>query len=262
MIEIIFVTIPRWHCIDLVLKNLELASKPEDTQILAIISGDDKYAWYVEERLNKIFKKVRIYRTPDNPVEHDAIRLNHDVNQKKIENIYKAYRYALSNIDHSADYYWIIEDDTLFPLDTCNRYLGLMEGLNADIISGISYYWHEEMQRNFWNLEMTRLFGEGDTSTEYSSKITPMQVQKNGVVRLGATGLGNVLVRRKAFEGWECQYNAGQGADIDYFIYAYKNNFVAYGVWDIFLPHITKYENGDINILGRLDKSLIPIINR
>ena len=262
MIEVIFITMERWHCIDLVLRNMELAKKPKDTQILTVISGSNEYFNYVNGRLEKIFYKVKVVRNYETGVEHDEIRKEKEANEKKTNNIFNAYRLALSNRDHSADYYWIIEDDTLFPLDILNRYQAIMAGFYADIVSGVSYYWHKEMLRNFWNIEVTKIFPD-DTCQEISCNISSMKQQNKGIIELGATGLGNVLIRSRAFKGWEPQYRIIEhGADIDFFAYAKINGFRAYGIWDIYLPHITKYENGDIAILGRLDKSLIQVINK
>ncbi len=259
MIEIIFPCIERRHCIDIVLKNMERAYKPEDTQILSIISGSDEYIEYVRERLNKIFKKVRIFKNWVHGIEHDEIRKDPKVTATKTSNVFDVYRIALSNVDHSAEYYWIIEDDTLFPLNVLRTYQNVMAGFDADAVSGISYYWHDEMKRNFWNLNATSVFPDDDTCKEVTLSLSDMKPKEHGVVRLGATGFGNVLIKRGAFLGWEPQYKRMCGADIDYFAYLEMNGFKAYGIWDVYLPHITKYENGDMAILGRLDKSLIPL---
>jgi len=271
-VEILFPTIERWHCIDLILKNMELANKPKNTQILCVCAGSDKYKNYVKRNLEKIFKKVNFIENPDEGIEHDKLRSvskgekdwTNEINIKKIENVYKTYSLAKENIDKDVDYYWFIEDDTLFPLDIFNRYFNLLKGLKADIITGVSYYWHEfgVSPRNFWNLEVTKVFGEDDNSSEFTFNITPMNKQDEGVVKLGASGLGNVLAKKEVILEWQPQEhtNIGSGADISFFYNAYLKGFIAYGVWDIYLPHITKYENGDIAILGRIDKSLIPLL--
>ena len=50
-IQMIFLTIPRWHCIDLVLKNIELAAKTGvELSLVLVVSGGDTYFKYVTQR--------------------------------------------------------------------------------------------------------------------------------------------------------------------------------------------------------------------
>jgi len=210
MIEILLPMIERWHCVDWVLKNIELAEKPEDIQILCVITASDKYVEYVKKKLDKIFDKVRIIRKDDFAIEHDELRRRYysvktncnpdKIREEKLRSVYRTYQKIVDNVDTEADYYWFIEDDTLFPLDIYSKYMNLIRKLRADIITGVSYYWHtkENRCRNFWNLEVTRTFGEKDTSNEVALNVTPIQAQTVGIIRLGATGLGNVISKKEA----------------------------------------------------------------
>jgi|TARA_Y100000310_G_scaffold26154_2_gene24960 hypothetical protein len=274
MIEILFPTIERWHCIDSVLDNMGRADIPEDIQILTAITAGDEYAEYVTKRLNNIFPKVRMIRMEGDGIDHDKLREEYyekdekpkhrDIRQKKLEKVYKTYNTLVEAADPDADFYWFMEDDTLFPLDTYNRYRKAMEYIDADIITGISYYWHtmENHDRNFWNMECTRVFGDRDTSDETTFKLTMMRPQEKGLVQLGASGLGNVFCKAHTVRSWapKMYQNIGSGADISFFFNAYKNGYKAFGMWDLYLPHITKYSGGDIEIRGRIDKSLIPLL--
>ena len=268
MIEIIFPTIERWHCINLILKNLELAMKPKDIQILSVISGSDRYADYVEKRLRSVFKVVKIVRKDEEGIEHDVIRKSGFKPKEvgtKLQQVYTTYELALKNIDKDADYYWFIEDDTLFPLDIFRQYKTLLDNLNGDIITGISYYWQsDKYSRNFWDIQTRRVFPKEDCCNENTFGLSKedMPFQKEGVVRLGASGLGNVLAKKQTVLDWIPQIYArvGSGADVSFFHNAQKKGYVAYGVWHIHLPHITIFEDGGIEIRGRLDKSLIPLV--
>jgi hypothetical protein len=271
MIEIIFPTIPRWHCIDLILENLRLAEKPEDIQILCIASGDKKYTEYIETKLKKIFKKVRIVLTNNSFIEHDQLRgINNDmasgkIYSDKLQNVYKTYQIAVDNIDKSADYFWFIEDDTLFPLNTYSRYMGELERLKGDIITGISYYWDttNKITTNFWKVDFVKTFGENDTSNEKTILLTLIN-EKKGVVKIGASGLGNVIAKKDIVLSWQPRkyLSLHSGADISFFINAIHKGFKAYGMCELYLPHITKYSNNDIEIRGRIDKSLIKLLNK
>jgi len=265
MIEILIPTIPRYHCIDLFLENLRLADKPKDTQILVCISGnDEKYTHYVQREIIKIFGKnrSRFIKYEEGGIEHDQVRGKEsgEKNQKKILNIYNVYNLLHLSADKRADYYWIMEYDTLFPLDTYQRYFDILTGLNGDIVTGCSYYWHIYKKRNFWNLNKTRVFPEGDNCDDCSWSVSDMEPKEQGVVKLGATGLGNILVKSNCFKTWYPLAKIREGADISFFIHAAEQGYTAYGIWGLYLPHITKYENGDIEILGRINKSLINII--
>lgn len=275
--EIIFPTIERWHCVDLILRNLEEAERPDPLQILTCISGGQEYAAYVTKRLKDIVgaENLRVIRKQSG-YDHDALReeyydlpenqrpMKRDIRTKKLEEVYDTYQRIVDQADPNVDYYWFIEDDTLFPLDVLSRYKRLMEAKNADIVTGISYYWHTGMnhERNFWHLAISEVF-PGEESSETTFSLAKMNNQESGIVKLGATGLGNVLCKREAVEKWKPKMytDIGSGADISFFLCAKKHNLSAYGAWGIYLPHITKYANGDIEVRGRIDKSLIPIIN-
>lgn len=265
--EIIFPTIERWHCIDMVLKNIEAANKPENCQILCVVNASDEYITYVKAKLINIFgeSKVRIVRNTDVTIEHSDLRKDKFASSiAKTEAVYRTYQLARDNVDETVDYYWIIEDDTLFPLDIYDKYFALLFGLKADIITGVSYYWHFQMysKRNFWDISTTSVFGDKDSSKESTFTLKHMNTMEDGVSKLGATGLGNVLIKKHAFLSWNPAeyFHVTAGADISFFYNAQKKNHKAFGVWDIYLPHITKYENGDIEILGRIDSSIIPLL--
>jgi hypothetical protein len=173
--------------------------------------------------------------------------------------VYDTYSRLVQAANRDADLFWFIEDDTLFPLDVFKRYSELMGALRADIVTGVSYYWHtlERHSRNFWALEVKK---GADGAKEL--QLDPIGPQAHGAVLLGATGLGNVLAKREPVLSWspESYVNIGSGADISFFYNAMRKGFRAYGVWDIFLPHITKHQNGDVELRGRLDASLLPLL--
>lgn len=273
MTEILFPCIERWHCIDLVLKNLQMAVKPKDIQILCIVSGSKEYRDYLDKRLNEIFTKVRIIVNQDTFVEHDKLRSiqyenayapDLEISVIKMKKVYETYTLITQHMDRSADLYWFIEDDTLFPLDTFTRYTQIMEALKGDIVTGISYYWHtlDNMKRNFWKVEYKKVFGNNDTSKEMTIHLENIKDCNDGVVRLGASGLGNVLAKQRAVMSWipKNYMHINSGADISFFVSAMERNYKAYGICNLYLPHITKYDGGDIEIRGRIDKNLIPII--
>ena len=209
-IQMIFLTIPRWHCIDLVLKNIELAAKTGvELSLVLVVSGGDTYFNYVTQRFKdmNLFNNIKIVKMDNVPVEHDKIRDNGfscQENKNKIENIFKAYQVAIDNIDFDVDYYWVIEDDTLFPFDTLERYMKLIDVFKADIISGVSYYWHSnhEYKRNFWNIiEKEHLIGNKESDGKIS--IETITEQDSGIIKIGATGLGNVLAKAETVWGWK-----------------------------------------------------------
>jgi hypothetical protein len=266
--EILFPTIERWHCIDLVLENMRLAEKPDDIQVLAVVSGSEKYRKYVEGRLKSIFNKVRIVKNYDTPIEHSELRKIHyenfydpdpKISVKKLLKVFHTYSLIKKNIDKTADYYWFIEDDTLFPLDVYKRYMAIMDGLRADIVSGQSYYWHtlDRQKRNFWKIS-------NSDDKNKPIKLDEMGICDEGIIKLGATGLGNVLCKKEAVTTWnpESYLYLRSGADISFFYNAQNRDLKAYGIWEVFLPHITKYQNGDIEIRGRIDKSIIQLVNK
>jgi len=253
-VELIYPTIARWHCVDLMLKNLEKAEKPKNIQVLAIVASDDKFANYLEKGLKKIFKKVRVVRNDQKPVEHDELRGRiegkklwaSDINLRKIQNVKETYELAMKHIDKTADYYWFIEDDTLFPLNTYSRMIKAMDLLEADVVSGISYYWHTDKKdpRNFWQFVKAVDEGIGNKGVKADDKAPSFQTmppQDGGIAKLGATGLGNVIAKREVVKRWiPTEYpSIKSGADISFFWQCMQNGYSAYGIWDLFLPHIT-----------------------
>lgn len=265
-VQIILPMIERWHCIDLMLANLRLANRPQDCSVLCVLTSGDEYFNYIKPKLEEIFENVQFVRKEGVGVEHSELRTRYyesnvphdgeDIRMTKLKAVYDTYQKVVENIDRSVDYYWFIEDDTLFQIDIFDRYMQYMETLDADIVSGVSYYWHTESNhcRNFWSIKP-----KGDTI-----ELTPIPHQNHGVVYLGATGLGNVLAKKKAVTTWspETYAEIGSGADISFFYNAMRKGLMAYGIWDIFLPHITKHTNGDIEIRGRIDRSLRELICR
>lgn len=270
-VQILFPVIERWHCVDLMLRNLEKAQKPKNVSIVSVVSCSDPFFERLKSGLNDIFgeQSTKIIRKDDKWIDHDQLRSlyyetdlkpdNQDVRIEKLKAVYSTYTLLINNIDRESDLFWFIEDDTLFQLDIYNRYLDFMKILNADIITGVSYYWHTESNhsRNFWNVSVQN--GDGN---ERRLTLAPIPAQRSGVVELGASGLGNVLAKRDTVLTWvpESYIDIGSGADISFFYSAMKHHFKAYGIWNIFLPHITKHTNGDIEIRGRIDKSLSPLV--
>lgn len=265
--EIIFPCIERWHCIDLLIKNIREATKPKNTQILIVASARNKFISYLQKNFEEIFDKVRIVKTNNSFVDHDKLRKHirtkddwyKKINRQKLKNVFNTYQCVVDNISN-AEQFWFIEDDTLFPLDVYKTYTKTMRKFTASIVTGVSYYWHtfNRDRRNFWNLEFTPVFGHDDSSKEYRFNLTEMKPQEKGFVELGATGLGNVLTERKPVTTWipKSYPEISSGADISFFENAIKRGFKAIGIWDTYLPHITKFENGDVGILGRIDKKL------
>jgi len=256
--------------VDLLLANLQAARKPEGVQVLCAVTSGDKFHDYLRDGLKGIFgESVRILRQPGSGIEHDEIRRRHyecrlqyereDPQIEKLKAVFKTYQLLLSNVDRSADFFWFIEDDTLFPLDVFDRYLDFMRVLRADIVTGVSYYWHtqERHARNFWSIKDLR-----DKDGVKALRLDPIPGEREGVVRLGATGLGNVLAKAESVLSWtpESYMDIGSGADISFFYNAMRKGFRAFGLWDTYLPHITKHVNGDIEIRGRIDTSLLPLI--
>ena len=265
--EIIFLTIERWHCIDLVLDNIALANKPKDIQVLCVISGSDKYFNHIKNAMMELFgDRARFVRNEEEGIEHDKLREDrlknkgYPMGKEKADKIYRAYSLVKDNLDKTADYYWFIEDDTLFPLDVYDRYTKLMDALNADVITGISYYWHFPVRttRNFWRIKENKTFPEGDSSSESRLVLEPMEHQDKGIAKLGGSGLGNVLAKRDAVLSWQPKSfkHLRSGADISFYYNAMKNGFDAYGDWSISLPHITKHIGGGVEIFGKVDREL------
>jgi hypothetical protein len=259
----------------MVLDNLALADKPADTQVLAVVSGSDKYAAHLEKRLKEIFVKVRIVRNSDTFIDHDKLRSvqyenayapDPKISVIKLRKVYETYSLVVENADKNADYFWFVEDDTLFPLDVLKRYFATLDALEGDVVTGISYYWHtlDNIKRNFWKLNYKPVFGDGDTSGEYTVHLDNMKDCNDGVVRLGACGLGNVLAKRDSVLTWvpKSFLNINSGADISFFLNCTLKGYKAYGLCNVYLPHISIYSGGDIEIRGRIDTSIIPIVNK
>lgn len=273
--QIIFINIPRPHCIDQVLENLAMAEKPEDISMVCVCAGPKKYQEQLEAKIKNIYPlglpgKITFVENKDGWIDHDKIREDITALQVQIDkmlNVYKAYDLAIQNLDPTADYYWFIEDDTLFPLHTFKRYMEVMKEKDCDIVSGQSYYWHtlKDYKRNFWGLKEDRIYPDQDECEDVSVQIVDSYPEKDeGVVKLGATGLGNVLAKGEVVRGWKPMdfVKINNGADIAFFYYAQKAGFKAYGVYDISLPHITLYPDGGIEIRGKIHENIIKIVNK
>ena len=270
--QIVFINIPRKHCIDLILENIKQAEKPEDLSILCICAGPEEYRDFLLNKLLEQFpvEKITFINNPDGWIDHDKIRKNiHEfqIQVDKMLKVYDAYQLAIDNLDPTADFYWFIEDDTMFPLHTYNRYLEIMKEKDCDIVSGQSYYWHTmgQIKRNFWGLKEDRIFEEYDECGDTTVVIDDTYPERDdGVVKLGATGLGNVLAKGGVVRGWQPKdwLHIQNGADIAFFYYAEKKGFKAYGDYGIQLPHITIYPNKSIEIRGPIHESIWPILNR
>lgn len=273
MIEVLLPMIERRHCNNLVLRNIEKAEKPKDCQALAVVSASEEYTKFIQKRLEQIFSKVRVINSNCNWIEHDEIRpeldngvnwSNSGKNQDKMAKVCNTYKLLKENADRNADYYWNIEDDNLFPLDTFPRYMNLMQGLKADIITGVSYSWYEaKLATNFWTIKLKNVFGENDSSKEkmYSADYFPYL--DSGIVRLGACGLVNVLMKKEALLSWTPTKMLGLGsaADVSFFINAQEKGLKAFGVWDISFPHITVINDEYYQIMGKIDESIMELIN-
>jgi len=268
--QIIFINIPRPHCIDLVLENIKQASKPENLSCLCICAGPDDYKSTLQSKLTGIFSQLQFIDNKDGWIDHDKIReditaLNVQVD--KMMNVYKAYDLAMQNLDATADYYWFIEDDTLFPLHTFTRYMEVMQEKDCDIVSGQSYYWHtlQNYKRNFWGLKEDKIYDDHDECDDTTVQIVDSYPEMDkGIVKLGATGLGNVIAKGEVVRGWKPMdyIKIQNGADIAFFYYAMKKGYKAYGVYDISLPHITIYPDGGIEIRGKIDENIIKLVNK
>ena len=275
-IQILMPCIERWYCVDLMLRNFKLMEKPDGFHFsfLAAITNGGKYGDYLTKGLKKIFHQVESFEIINNNVlQHDDIRkgkINPQLSRKKALDVYHAYDELMKRLDPTADYYLIVEDDTLFPLNSIPRYLSLMEPLNASVLSGISFTWEPVSNHgnymNFWEFGGRRdeIGGKEQTGELPRNliEIINMPYQKAGIAKLGAAGLGNVFIKGEVLRGWKPMdyIKLLGGADHAFFYYCEQNNYNAYGLWDHYLPHITKHENGDIEILGRIDNSLIKML--
>lgn len=270
--QIIFINIPRPHCIDMVLENIALADKPSQPSVVCVCAGPKSYRDNLARKLasTKGIGEVKMVDNYDGYIDHDKIREDITALQVQIDkmlNVYKAYDLAMQNLDPTADYYWFIEDDTLFPLHTFNRYMEVMKEKNCDIVSGQSYYWHtlKDYKRNFWGLKEDKVFPDQDECEDVNVQIVDSYPEKDeGVVKLGATGLGNVLAKGEVVRGWKPMdyVKINNGADIAFFYYAQQKGFKAYGIYDISLPHITLYPDGGIEIRGKIHENIIKIVNK
>jgi len=270
--EIVFITCERWHCIDMLIDNIRQASKPRNYQVLAVVQGSRQYMKYVRDKFEEFAPSVRAIKIPGKPVDHSILKDKMkkvrtwkvpEQDQKK-QNVETAFRMAVENSDDGMDLYWIIEDDTLFPLDTFKRYRKIMEAMKGDAVSGVSYSWHNERPevRNFWEFVpvLDKKSDENVSIPVFTLKSMPYQ--ESGVSRLGSTGTGNVLAKNKPWTTWEPKWmrSISSGADISFWLNSYLRGYPAYGIWDVRLPHITTYPDGDIAIIGRLDKSLHHLV--
>jgi hypothetical protein len=253
----------------MVLKNIELAEKPDDIQAVAVVSSSDEYFDYVKPRLEGLFKKIKIIRNPDEGLDHGQLRAyqkrysTYGLGKEKLRKIEKTYDIVLENLDRSADYYWFIEDDNLFPLDTLKRHQDTIEFMKADISAGVSYFWskHSPNGTNFWTIIRTK--AKDNSGQEYETvKVEKKDEKESGIERLGAAGLCNILASKRSVLSWTPARleRIGSGADISFFLNAEDRGYPAYGNWGITLPHITIYPDGNIAILGKIDPSISPII--
>ena len=273
--QILFPTIERWHCIDLILRNLELAYKPKNTSILCAITAGDKYANYVKDRLNKLFKEVTVFRMDKGygaGMDHNRIRYHNDERDNETRKIELARCHAIlgtymmltKNMDKNADYTWFIEDDTLFPLDVYTRYMNILNALDGDVVAGVSYHWHQfaTVPHNFWKINVLKT-----PTGQALVKLESMQQKEEGVIKLGAAGLGNTLAKTEVVADWgrhikEYAEITDMGADISFFHHLEKTNKKAFGVWSVHLPQVSIHEDGNIQFYGKIDKSLIPMLNQ
>lgn len=271
-VQIIFPTIVRWHCVDLVIENIKLAVKPRNVSMLIVCPNDEEYIDHLKKKLKEIGIKYEIVINPEEGIEHDIIRpeitseefsrtqISYS-NIRKTDNIFRTYKLAIEHCDKTADYYWIIEDDNLFPLDSYTRLKDAMRKKRASISSGLSWHWHSNEEiHNFWQLTLKNSIPFLEAETKMSIELIPKR--EKGIDRIGATGFCNMLTEGELFRNWKpikTQNNWGSGADICYCAWAYINGKTIAGIWDLELPHITKYDDGKIRVIGKIDQTLFPL---
>ena len=266
-IQMILITIPRYHSIGMVIENIKRAEKPQNMELLVIASGDDKYIEYLEGQLKGL--DYKLIRNKDKSVDHDRIRREMDsdprVNDDKRYYAFRAYELAQKHCNPDADYYWFAEDDNLFPLDTYPRYMKALKNQNAEMVSGLSWHWFDNHfeGHNFWRLTLTQTFPPAFPAKEVSMRVEQLPQKDWGTEPIGAVGTCNMICKGDIFRGYDVMkgwatYNTG--VDLALCIYAYEQNKKLLGIWDLELPHISKLEDGGIKIYGKIDKSLIPLL--
>lgn len=273
-VEVLLPTIERWHCIDLVLNCLGAAEKPDDYQILAVVQAGDKFKQHVEQRLKEINPRTRVIQRTEEGFDHDALKKGYNetgnwvssqAQNNKIREVHLTYAALQKHADPTADYYWIMEDDTLFPLDFYIRALAAMKALRSDAVAGVSYRWRTRPPENTNFCRINREWVSGDKNNLPIEKVSfpRFPVQPSGVVKLGMTGLSGLVCKKECVQTWRPQHipEFNSGADVSFSLNMEKNGFKFHGCWDLTLPHIikSKTDNG-FEILGKIDESLIPVL--
>jgi len=271
MTELIFPTIERWHSIDYVLKNIELSEKPKDLQALVVFSGCSKK---YQDKVRKFFENL----CPSRFIVNDAQTIDHydlrekmaigdmELNKIKTNLIFDTYQIIRDNCDKSVDYYWIIEDDNLFPLNAYTRYQSILEMFGADIAAGISYYWHKDSNYHHNIFKIVKKnqpnIGKDDSVDEWPYIETLEEHRESGIVPVDGTGFCNVLIKKDAWLSFQPQElkTTKTGVDLAFFTYAKEHGFKAFADWSMSLPHITKHKNGEIEIIGRLKPDMLEIL--
>lgn len=265
-IQLCLVTIGRKHSLPLVLKCIKNCEKIGEIEYFAFNAGAKKE---IREWLEK--EGFKVIDVEQEPIEHNqlwetfpdetrdlerAINFREDLSNKKKKNIFETYRVIKANILDDTDFVWIIEDDQLIPPDTLPKMIEVFRQYpNAWVVAAVSYHWHEPTKRafrNFW--ELKPIFEE-------KMRLEPMPYKGQKIEKIGATGTGCILVKKEAIKNWEIEkYEPQIGVDIDFFKYVAVQNKDAYGRWDLISPHMTIYEDGSVEIFGRISQNLYPII--
>ncbi|MEM5854660.1 MAG: hypothetical protein QXG39_08620 [Candidatus Aenigmatarchaeota archaeon] len=265
-IQLCLITIGRKHSLSLVLRCIKKCEKIGEIEYFAFNAGAKKE---IKEWLEK--EGFKVIDVEQEPIEHNQIwetlsgetrdlerikNFREDLNRKKIKNIFETYKIVKANILDDADFVWIIEDDQPFPPDALPKMIEVFKKYpNAWVVAGVSYYWHQPTQRafrNFW--ELKPIFQE-------KMRLEPIPYQGQTIDKIGATGTGCVLVKKEAIKSWEIEkYEPQIGPDIDFFRHVAAQNKDAYGRWDLVIPHMTIYEDGSVELVGRIQKNLYPII--
>ena len=269
-VEIIYPTIERPEVLSVMLKCLKACEKPKDIRILAIVQASKGYKDRVEDGLRKIFENVRVVHLDEQGIDHielgKAFKGNEEgwkENQKqieKLEKLYRTYQNAVDNASRDVDYFWLMQDDQPFPPDTYPHFRKMIADTGGDIAAGVSFSWRNEegMNHNFWEIE------EGQTPDEENLAFPRIRlpIQEKGIIRIGATGLSNLLCKKDCFLNWKPVYDPKKnwGGDVSFFVNAWKQGYKAFGDWGHPIPHMTKNEEGEIRVLGRIKKNLVPIM--
>lgn len=263
-VEIIFSSIRRPDALSAMLRCFKACKKPKDVQILAVIQAGKDYKDKVERELRKIFKKTRVIHLDEEGIDHTKLRKSSSgdtwkedkLQIEKLRRMYRTYQDVVKYADKDADYYWMVQDDQPFPPNTYPHYRKMMKDAKADIVSGVSFSWRIQrgVNHNFWEIKSK---GSG---YEFPAKKVPKGT--SSIVRIGATGLGNLLCKKKCVQNWKPAYDPklNWGNDVNFFVNAQKKGYVTYGDWGHPIPHITNMPDGSVQVLGRIKKSLVPLI--